>query len=143
MPGPIWKAAMLGAVADLPVEQFVPIDSELIDGAQVTMPSLAGLSRKAAVKRLERLGLSAEVSSTTVLSFQPEGTVAYTTPGAGTTVEPGDTIVLFLSNGEPPPPEPEETKKNGGGGGSNDGGTPDNNGGGNNGGGNNGGGGNN
>ena len=138
LPGPIWKVAMLGAVADLPVEQFVPIDSELIDGAQVTMPSLAGLSRKAAVQRLERLGLRAEVSSTTVFSFQPEGTVAYTTPGAGTTVEPGDTIVLFLSNGEPPPPEPEETKKNSGGGGSNDGGTPDNNGGGN--GGNNGGG---
>jgi membrane peptidoglycan carboxypeptidase len=117
LPGPIWRTAMLGAVADLPVESFVPIDPELIDGAQTALPSLAGLSPRAATKRLDRIGLVSEFSSTRVGSYEEAGTVAYTTPGAGTTVEPGDTIVLYLSNGEPPPaPEPDDTERQGGGG---------------------------
>ncbi|MEO8107692.1 MAG: transglycosylase domain-containing protein [Actinomycetes bacterium] len=122
LPGPIWRIAMLGAVANLPAENFVPIDPELIDGAQVSMPSLAGLNRKEALKQLTRLGINASVSSTPVSSYQPAGSVAYTTPGPGTTVEPGDSVVLFLSSGEPPPPEPVETNQNDGGGG---GGSPD------------------
>ena len=124
LPGPIWRTAMLGALADLPAEQFTPIDPELINGVQVTMPSLAGLARNEALKQLASLGLNGEVSSTRVASYQPAGSVAYSSPGAGTTVEAGDPVVLYVSNGEPPPPEPEETKKNsgGGGGGGNSGG---------------------
>ncbi len=119
LPGPIWKIAMLGALANMPVEKFVPVDPEIIDGAQVTLPSLAGLSPKEAIKRLDRLGLSSEVSPTEVASYEPAGKVAYTSPGAGSTVQPGDTVTISLSSGEPPAPEPSPTdkKKNGGGGG--------------------------
>ena len=62
LPGPIWEVAMLGAIADLPVENFVPINPELIDGAQTALPSLAGLSPEKAAKRLDELDLRTEVS---------------------------------------------------------------------------------
>ena len=132
LPGPIWETAMLGAVADLPVEYFVPIDPEVIDGAQVTLPSLTGLSPAAAIKRLDRLGLTVDVASYNVASYEPEGTVAYSSPGGGYIVQPGDTVTLYLSSGEPPAPEPTPTKTkkqnggNSGGGGGNAGGNGNN-----------------
>ena len=46
IPGPIWKAAMLGALADVPACSFVPINPELIDGLTITVPSLAGLTQR-------------------------------------------------------------------------------------------------
>jgi membrane peptidoglycan carboxypeptidase len=121
LPGPIWKVAMQGALADMPVEYFTPLDPELIDGAQLTLPSLAGLTPEEAVKRLDALGMRSTVSETEVSSYQPEGTVAYSTPGAGSTVSPGATVTLYLSNGVPPPPEPEESDGNNGDGGGNGG----------------------
>ena len=50
MPGPIWKAAMLGALKGVSPTSFTPLNSELIDGEQITVPSLAGLTGKAAAK---------------------------------------------------------------------------------------------
>jgi membrane peptidoglycan carboxypeptidase len=149
LPGPIWRDAMLGAVADLPVEDFTPLDPELIDGAQATLPSLQGLTPEQAVKRLDKLGLRTEISDTEVSSYEAKGTVAFTYPGAGSTVQPGVTITVYLSSGVPPPPEPDPTTSdsggdnggngggsggsggnNGGGGGSNGGGGGSNGGGG-------------
>jgi membrane peptidoglycan carboxypeptidase len=106
LPGPIWEMAMRGAIADLPIESFVPIDPELIDGAQLSLPSLAGLTPEEAVKQLDALNLKSIVSETEVASYQPAGTVAYTSPSAGYTVQPGATVTLYLSTGVPPPPEP-------------------------------------
>ncbi len=135
LPGPIWEIAMRGAIADLPVENFVPINPELIDGAQLSLPSLAGLTPEEAVKRLDALDLRSEVSETEVASYQAKGTVAYTSPGEGSTVQPGATVTLYLSNGVPPPPEPDPSDKtsggkNDGGGGGSDGGGNTGNGGG-------------
>ncbi|MFL6070528.1 MAG: PASTA domain-containing protein, partial [Actinomycetes bacterium] len=105
LPGPIWHDAMLGAVADLPVENFVPLDPELIDGAQAALPSLGGLTPEKAAQALDKLGLHTEIADYEVDSYEPKGTVAYTSPGAGTSVKPGDTITLYLSNGVAPPSE--------------------------------------
>ena len=124
LPGPIWQQAMLGAIADLPVESFVPVNPELIDGAQLTLPSLAGLSADKATARLEALELRPTISESAVSSYQPEGTVAYTSPGAGSTLQPGATVTIYLSSGVPPPPEPEESSDGG-----NDGAGEDNSGG--------------
>jgi membrane peptidoglycan carboxypeptidase len=124
IPGPIWEAAMRGALVDLPVEYFTPLDPELIDGAQLALPSLAGLSPEEAVERLDALDLRSEVSKTEVSSYEEKGTVAYSSPGAGTTVTPGATVTLYLSNGVPPPPEPEESDEDRSGG-NNDGGNGD------------------
>jgi membrane peptidoglycan carboxypeptidase len=117
LPGPIWEIAMRGAIADLPVENFVPLDPELIDGAQLSLPSLAGLTPAEAVKQLDALSLKSVVSETEVSSYQLEGTVAYTSPGAGYTVQPGTTVTIYLSTGIPPAPEPDPTTTSGGGGG--------------------------
>ncbi|MCZ3386965.1 MAG: penicillin-binding protein, partial [Actinomycetia bacterium] len=114
LPGPIWEIAMRGALADLPVENFVALNPELIDGAQLSLPSLAGLTPAEAVTQLDDLGLRAEVSATEVTSYQPEGTVAYSSPGAGSTVTPGATITLYLSSGVAPPPEPDPSGDGGG-----------------------------
>lgn len=122
LPGPIWEIAMRGALADLPVENFVALDPELIDGAQLSLPSLAGLSPAEAVKQLDELGLKSTVSETEVASYQPKGTVAYSSPGAGSTVEPEDTITLYLSSGVPPAPEPTPSTDGGGSGGGGSGG---------------------
>ncbi len=127
LPGPIWEQAMLGAIANLPVESFIPVNPELIDGAQLTLPSLAGLSADKAVARLDELDLQATVSDSEVSSYQPEGTVAYTSPGAGSTVQPGATVTIYLSNGVPPPPEPEESGNGGGDNNSGGSGSGDNN----------------
>jgi membrane peptidoglycan carboxypeptidase len=122
IPGPIWKDAMLGAVADLPVKNFTPLDPELIDGDQTTLPSLAGLTPEQAAKQLDKLGLRTDVADYDVGSYQPKGTVSYTSPGAGSSVQPGDTITLYLSNGVPPPPSPSPSaSENGGGGGTGNG----------------------
>ena len=132
LPGPIWEAAMRGALVNVPPTSFAPIDPELIDGAQLTLPSLAGLTPEKAVKRLDELGLRSEIADYDVGSYQPEGTVAYTSPGAGSTLSPGVTITIYLSNGVPPPPEP--TESSGGGAGGGDAGGGDSGGGGSNGG---------
>jgi beta-lactam-binding protein with PASTA domain len=115
---------MRGALVDLPVEYFTPLNPELIDGAQLALPSLAGLSPEEAVERLDALGLRSEVSKTEVSSYEEKGTVAYSSPGAGTTVSPGITVTLYLSNGVPPPPEPEESDEDRSGG-NNDGNSGD------------------
>jgi membrane peptidoglycan carboxypeptidase len=122
LPGPIWREAMLGAVADLPVASFVPINPDLYDGAQTALPSVAGLSPEVAKQRLEQLGLTTTVADYDVASSQPQGTVAYTSPGAGTTVQPGDTVTIYLSNGVAPTPSPSPSSTQGAGGGGNGGG---------------------
>jgi membrane peptidoglycan carboxypeptidase len=143
LPGPIWHDAMLGAVANLPVENFVPINPELIDGAQTSLPSLVGLTPAQATKQLTKLDLKTDVAESEVASYQPKGTVAYTTPGAGSTVQPGDTVTIYISSGVPPPPEPSPSASESGGGRAEPGNSGSNNGGDNGGGGGNSGGGSN
>jgi membrane peptidoglycan carboxypeptidase len=125
LPGPIWREAMLGALADVPFSTFTPLNPELIDGATLGLPSLAGLTPQEAVRRLDALDLVSEVADGEVGSSQPQGTVAYTSPGAGTSVQPGDTVTIYLSNGIAPPPPPEENSGNNDGGGSTGGGGSD------------------
>ena len=62
LPGPIWRDAMLGALADVPFSTFTPLNPELIDGATLGLPSLAGLTPQEAVRRLDALDLVSEVS---------------------------------------------------------------------------------
>jgi membrane peptidoglycan carboxypeptidase len=119
LPGPIWRDAMIGALAGVPVSTFTPLNPELIDGATLGLPSLAGLTPQEAVRRLDALDLVSEVADGEVGSSQPQGTVAYTSPGAGTSVQPGDTVTIYLSNGIAPPPPPEDNTSNNGGGGNN------------------------
>jgi membrane peptidoglycan carboxypeptidase len=104
LPGPIWEAAMRGALADVPPSSFTPMDPSFIDGDTLTVPSLSGLTEKAAVAKLESLGLNPEVADYTVASYSAAGTVSYTSPGTGYEVSPGTTVTIYLSSGTPPTP---------------------------------------
>lgn len=106
MPGPIWKSAMLGALRGTSAKSFVAIDPELVDGVTITMPSVAGLTERKAIKKLTKLGLAPIVSADRVTSYEDAGLVAYTSPGVGVTTNPGTEVTIYLSSGEPPAPEP-------------------------------------
>jgi beta-lactam-binding protein with PASTA domain len=74
----------------------------------VHVPDVVGQSRSAAVSALRDAGLVP--SAFTVPSAQPKGTVVAQHPRAGTSVAPGSSVRLNLSNGSgsgaPPPPPP-------------------------------------
>ncbi|MEO8330593.1 MAG: penicillin-binding transpeptidase domain-containing protein, partial [Candidatus Nanopelagicales bacterium] len=109
LPGPIWKAAMLGALEGVPVSNFTALNPDLIDGKTVTLPSFAGLSENEAKTQIKKLDLKPRVADYDVTSYETKGTVAYTSPGTGTEVSPQTTVTIYLSSGEPPPPSPTPT----------------------------------
>jgi membrane peptidoglycan carboxypeptidase len=113
IPGPIWREAMLGALADVPPSSFTPLDPELLDGDSITLPSVVGLKEAEAVKRLEQLGLTVTVAPDQVASAQAQGLVAYTNPGAGSSVAPRTPVTIYLSNGVPPEPSPSPSDNSG------------------------------
>ncbi|HVQ86623.1 MAG TPA: penicillin-binding protein [Actinomycetes bacterium] len=116
LPGPIWQAAMIGALEGVPATSFTPMNPDLIDGKTITVPSLVGLSEEEATSRIEKLGLTAQVADYDVASYQEKGLVAYTSPGAGAGVSPSTTVTIYLSSGEPPPPSPTPSNSDSGGG---------------------------
>jgi len=111
IPGPIWQEAMLGALVDVPPTSFVTMNPDLVNGLTITVPSLVGLTEKQAISRLRSAGLRATVGDYQVASYQDEGTVSYSSPGAGTGVPPRTMVTFYLSNGTPPPPEPSPSSE--------------------------------
>ncbi|MBB6174178.1 membrane peptidoglycan carboxypeptidase [Nocardiopsis mwathae] len=120
IPGPIWKETMSKAVKDLPEEKFPappgkfgsrsePSPSRDDDDADTTpasnatgeggVPNVLGQQESAAVRALEDAGYSVSVSNTRIRSTHPEGTVAAVNPDPGTSLPPGATVNVFLSNG--------------------------------------------
>ena len=79
----------------------------IVDPPQI-VPNLAGNTETQATNRLTTLGLVTEVDATPVFSTQPVGTVAYTTPVAGTSVAAGSIVVLVMSKGPETPPSGEK-----------------------------------
>ena len=106
IPGPIWRDAMLGALANVPASDFTPINPDLIDGDTLTIPLVAGLSEDAAIAQLESIGLQVQTAPNEVASNQDQGLVSYTSPGVGTGVSPSTTVTIYLSSGQAPSPSP-------------------------------------
>ncbi|MFJ2577420.1 PASTA domain-containing protein [Kitasatospora aureofaciens] len=77
-----------------------PVAPLVGDGAPVAVPSVAGLTRVAAVKQLDAAGLHCEVHEFTDWNV-PAGTVINAEPRAGATVPTGSTVELFVSKGRP------------------------------------------
>ena len=71
----------------------------------VEVPEVAGMSRKDAISAIESRGLKATVLENYDNNV-PKGTVIGQTPGAGTSLKPGDNVTLYVSKG------PEETAAN-------------------------------
>jgi beta-lactam-binding protein with PASTA domain len=84
----------------------------------VGVPSVAGQSTSAAAGILRQKGFT-PVIGPTVDSSYARGTVAYTSPGAGSAVGTGSTVTIYVSDGTPyvPPPQPKKKHHGGGGGG--------------------------
>jgi len=98
---PMWKDMMSTALEGTKVEDFKD-PSQDITGSQPkdeggTVPGVQGLSEREAIQRLSQAGLNPTSRYTS--SSAPEGTVAYTYPGAGEPVEPGGTVTVYISSG--------------------------------------------
>jgi membrane peptidoglycan carboxypeptidase len=114
--GPIWQQAMLAVERFLPDRPFIVPDPNAVKGQTVTIPPLYGYSAADASALLTHLGFHPQIAYS-VNSSAPLGTVAYISPaGQGVT---GQTILIYLSNGQPkytPPPPPPPGGGGGGGG---------------------------
>ncbi|MGH3392811.1 MAG: penicillin-binding protein [Actinomadura sp.] len=94
VPGPIWKQSMIDALRGTPETPFaVPPDY----GDELTVPDVRGLPVSAAISELASAGFEVRIAPRPVRSDQPNGTVARTDPGAGSTVDEGDRVTIFIS----------------------------------------------
>jgi membrane peptidoglycan carboxypeptidase len=119
---PMWGDAMRDLVAHnwLPSASFHAPNPQVVEGQSIDIPSLYGYSASDASSILSRLGFQVLISSSTVSSSAPQGTVAYTSPsGSGVS---GQLVTIYLSNGYTPPPPPPPNNGGGGGGGTGGGG---------------------
>lgn len=117
IPGHTWQSIMEGATSGLPVVDFATpaaTDAASTSAAGTPVPDLAGLPVVAAGRDLSALGFVVQVQSPEVDSSEPAGSVAYTTPRAGSTAPAGSTVLIVVSNGTAPaptssPPTPGQT----------------------------------
>jgi hypothetical protein len=121
----------------LPDVDFTVPDPTVIQGRFVTVPSLGGYSVDTATEQLREAGFLPTTGSYVDSSY-PYGTVAYTSPGGGSSLGTGSSVTIYISDGTPAPPPPPpggngNGNGNGGGGGPGGGNGPGNGGGGGNG----------
>ncbi len=72
----------------------------LSKGQELSVPDLSGKSEDAASETLTKMNLNISVDNTRYNNEIEEGNVITTNPGAGSVVHEGDTITLYISQGE-------------------------------------------
>jgi membrane peptidoglycan carboxypeptidase len=102
LPAMIWAATMRRALAGRPALPFAAADPTVVRGARLRVPDVSALSPSAALAAMEAAGVQAEIAPREVTSARPAGTVAYTSPRAGTLVGLDTTVEIYLSAGPPP-----------------------------------------
>ena len=110
--GPMWGDAMKVIQNYLPDDTFTPPNPQTIAGQSVTVPSLGGQGVDAAAAALRKAGFTPIVGPS-VNSSYASGTVAYLSPGSGTSVSTGSTVTIYVSNGTPyvaPAPNPPQNQ---------------------------------
>jgi membrane peptidoglycan carboxypeptidase len=110
LPGPIWRQMMSTALADTPYSSFDDADDNIVQGESISVPSVSGMSVEDAQRSLRDAELDPVISGEQVYaSYAAAGTVAYSYPGTGDQVYPGQRVVIYISTGAPPapPPQPE------------------------------------
>jgi len=75
-------------------------------GAGISIPSVAGMSKKDATSTLSALGIKATVGSQNYDPSIPAGEVISSDPGGGGHVKKGGTVSLTISQGQQPVPTP-------------------------------------
>jgi membrane peptidoglycan carboxypeptidase len=125
--GPIWGDTFHAIENMLPNTPFHSPNPVTIKGQTATVPTVYGFSPSHAMQVLRAAGFH-PVLGPTVNSSNPQGSVAYLSPGSGSQVPTGTPITIYVSDGTPyvPPPTnngPGTTHHgNGNGGGGNGGG---------------------
>jgi membrane peptidoglycan carboxypeptidase len=103
IPAPIWRQTMIGALKGVPEHSFhSPPSDYFSEGSgedRVRVPNVAGLSPSAAAAALAAAGFGVSMGPS-VPSPYPKGTVARTSPAGGSSVEPGSTVVIYVSRGQ-------------------------------------------
>jgi membrane peptidoglycan carboxypeptidase len=100
IPGPIWQQAMKGALKGVKVKNFPPPDASLFRGKPVPVPTVAGLSVSVAEKAISDAGLTPRIEHEAVAFGGKPGTVAFTSPAAGTPLPIGSTVTIYVTNGQ-------------------------------------------
>ncbi len=97
--GLIWQQSMEGALHGVPASSFhTPVnDFGNLDQAQV--PDVRGLPVGQALQRIRSAGFPVQVSPRAIGSNERKGTVAYTSPSAGTQADRFTSVMIFVSNG--------------------------------------------
>ncbi len=110
--GPIWGDAMKVIQQWLPDESFTPPGAQAVSGATTTIPSLYGQNPSEAARRLREAGFNPVVGPS-VDSSNSAGTVAYLSPGSGTSAPSGTTVTIYVSDGSPyvAPQQPDEQRR--------------------------------
>ncbi|MEU5877288.1 transglycosylase domain-containing protein [Spirillospora sp. NPDC047279] len=93
----IWQQSMRGALSGKPAPGFARSLEDFGDTSSV--PDVRGMSVGAAMAALGAADLKGKLASQPVPSDLPKGKVASSSPGAGTEVAPGSTVMIFMSNG--------------------------------------------
>jgi beta-lactam-binding protein with PASTA domain len=106
LPASIWQRGMREAVQGTPVTDFARPNRR---DTRVPVPDVTGLPDEVARQELRDAGFDVRGGGSVPVAGVARGVAAYTSPTAGSPVDPGATITLYLSNGQtPPPPEAEE-----------------------------------
>ena len=105
------------ALADVPVSSFNTAAEDIVQGESISVPSVSGMSVEQARRALRDAQLDPVVSEDQVYAeYAGAGSVAYTYPGTGAAVYPGQRVVVYVSAGAPPAqPEPGPEPSDGGG----------------------------
>lgn len=110
LPGPIWQAMMSRALKGTPASDFAKASRQVVRGDGTSVPTLTGESVDQAKNVLRRTGFVPIVASQRVyVDYAPEGTVAYTSPGRGSSAYEGQAVTIFVSAGPPAEPDPPPT----------------------------------
>jgi membrane peptidoglycan carboxypeptidase len=95
----VFKHTMEAIDAAYPPGKFPPAPAQYLNGTTVALADYAGQTVTAATAQLQALGFDVNVVVGEIPSAQPEGTVAYTDPGAGGKYAPGYLINIYVSDG--------------------------------------------
>jgi len=95
----IWRTIMKSADKTYPGIAFDPPPQEMVDATMIEVPSVTGQVPDVASQNILGTGLNVKVMVSLVGSTQPAGTVAYTSPKAGSVIPVGSMIKVFISKG--------------------------------------------
>jgi membrane peptidoglycan carboxypeptidase len=99
LPASIWQRAMREAVRGTPVTDFATSNRR---ENRATVPDVAGLTGDEARQLLVDEGYEVRGGGSVPVAGIARGLAAYTSPSAGSPVDPGSTITLYTSNGRTP-----------------------------------------